>query len=66
MLTTVALGVLTAVLVLGIIACVAAIADRSARAEAWRRIATERRWNHENVPTPAHRPSACDHLDRPA
>lgn len=27
---------------------VAAITDRNARATAWRQIALERRWNHEN------------------
>jgi hypothetical protein len=41
------------VIVLGL--ALAALADRSARAAAWRQIALERRWNHE------HRPDVDDH-----
>ena len=48
MLTTVVLAVLAVLLGLGMIA---ALADRTARATAWRYIALERRWNHENMTT---------------
>lgn len=42
-----------AVVVIGVILlglALAALADRSARAKAWRQIALERRWNHEHHP----------------
>jgi hypothetical protein len=42
---------LTLLITIGaVLACIAAVAaaiDRSARAAAWRQIALERRWNHE-------------------
>jgi uncharacterized membrane protein YsdA (DUF1294 family) len=41
--------------VIGLIALSAVAADRAARAEAWRRIAEERRWNWEHRSTDSDR-----------
>lgn len=35
------------VLVIALLVALAVLADRGARAAAWRRIADERRWNHD-------------------
>jgi hypothetical protein len=52
-LTLFALGVLIVLLGFSVIGCFTAAVDRNARAEAWRRIAAERRWNHENIAKPS-------------
>lgn len=56
---------LAMLLVAHLVALAFAIADRHARAAAWRRIADERRWNHERLSRRAvgqeHVRSACPH-----
>ncbi len=44
---TTVLIVLAVVLGCGLLLALAAVAERSARETAWRRIAEERRWNHD-------------------
>lgn len=45
--TTYAILVVAVILCVGAVASIATVADRVARAAAWRQIAIERRWNHE-------------------